>query len=214
MVLLGGFATVAYELTRPPAGAAPIELSITNGSVTDNIEGNLTTVGSNQTDLIINFTASTFAQTSNGSTSKLTLLLHTWTLYDSACGCVDVNVIATIVGSFVAALEPSDVSLVANQTGPNATLQSWAAYQAGTNVSFDPAQTVSLSGGSAALKATVIGEAGRPYNFSYANYFNMRAAPRYNRFLGFQAMVMGHFNPVVSVGILLKIINVPGGIWA
>ncbi len=209
-VVLAVAGVVAYVVTRPPD---LVSLKVTDGSRVGVISGNLTSILSNNSR-VLDFAVTTYANETNGLTSKLILRLHTWTLYDGTCGCVDFNVIATIVGDFAADLRPSALRLAVNQTGPNASLQSWEADQVGTNVSFNPMQSFSLSSGTEALNATIIGEAGKPYSFQYSDYFNMRASPRYNRFLGFQAVVTGSFTPAVDVGILLKIINVPGGIWA
>lgn len=210
-VVLAGAGVVAYVVTRPPALTS---LKVTDGSAVGAIEGNLTTVGSNQTALVLDFTATTYANETDGAVSILSLRLHTWTFFDSACGCVVANVNATVVGTFASDLHPANLQLAANQTGPNATLQSLGFAQFGTNVSFAPGQSFGVLNGSGTLTATVVGGGpGKGYRFSYADAFFMRAQARYNRFVGFRATVTGSFTPAVDVGILLKIINVPGGVW-
>ena len=210
-VVLAAAGIVTYFVTRPPA---LVDLTVTGGSAVGAIEGNLMTVGSNQTELVLDFAATTYANETDGAASTFTLQLHTWTLYDTTCGCVVVNVNATVVGAFASDLHPASLQLLANQTGPNGSLQSWADEQYGTNVSFDPGQSIGFYNGSGILSATIVGGAGTTHHFSYAGFFNARGRPWYNRFVGFRATVTGAFTPAVSVGILLKIVNTAGGVWA
>ncbi len=108
-----------YVLTLPP----PIPLTVKDGSATGTIEGNLTTIGSNQTDLVLDFLATTYANQTNGLGSTLTLRLHTYSLYDGGCGCLETNVIASVAGSFAANLRPSTLQFVVNQSGPRTDVQ-------------------------------------------------------------------------------------------
>lgn len=207
-------AVSVYVLTRPP----PITLAVSDGSTTGTIEGNLTTVGSNQTDLVLDFAASTYANQTNGLSSALTLRLHTYSLYDSGCGCLETNLIASVVGSFVANLRPSALQFVVNQSGSRIEVQGWGAGE-GTNVSIDPTQVLAFANnGSGALTATIASQTGVRYNFTYSERTEVRANEtatiRYNHFLGFRVAVTGAFTPIVGVGILLKIVDASGGLWA
>jgi hypothetical protein len=201
---------VTYAVTRPPA---LIDLKVTDGSMVGAIEGNLTSYGSLDA-LVLNFEATTYANETGGAASTLTLRLYTWTLFDSTCGCVVVNINATVVGTFASDLHPANLQLMANQTGPNGGLQSREVYQFGVNVSFAPGQYIAVFNGSGALSAAILGDAGKTYRFSYSDRFELDALPEYNRFVGFWVTVTGAFTPAADIGILLKIINVPGGIWA
>lgn len=206
-VLLVAAGVVTYVVTRPPD---LIDLKVVDGSTVGAIEGDLTTVGSNQTPLVLNFVATTYANETNGEASTLTLRLHTWTFFDSGGGDVEVDINATVAGTFAADLHPANLQLFANQTGPNGSLEAWA-EQFGTNVSFDPGQSFGVLNGSGVLSATIVGGA---YRFSYSDFFKVIGRPWYNRFAGFRVTVTGPFTPAVGVGILLKIINTNGGSWA
>ncbi len=209
-------AIAALTISSLP-GPPPIPLTVSDGSTTGTIEGNLTTVGSNQTDLVLDFAASTYASQTDGLGSTLTLRLHTYSLYDSACGCLETDVIASVVGSFAANLRPSALQFVVNQSGPRTETQGWGAGQ-GTNVSIDPAQILAFANnGTGALTATIVSQPGVRYSFTYSEKTDVRAnetpSVRYNHFLGFRVIVTGAFTPSVSVGILLKIVDASGGIW-
>lgn len=209
-VVLAVAGAVTYIVTRPPV-LTP--LAVKEGSTVDSIPWNETT-GSNQTDLILDFAATTYANETNGAASTLTLRLHTETMFDSGCGCVQINIYAAAVGSLASALHPASLQLSANQTGPNGTLDSWPSEQLGANVSFDPGQYLGFYNGSGVLLAAITGGSGPAYRFSYSDRFEFNGRPEYNRFVGFRATVTGPFTPAVSVGILLKIVNTNGGTWA
>lgn len=205
VVVMAG--VVTYLVTRP---SAFVDLNVTDGFAVGAIRWNVTT-GSNQTDLILDFAATTYANETNGAASILSLRLVTDTLYDSYGGDVVVNIYATVVGIFAPNLHPANLRLEANQSGPNGLLQSWAGQQNGTNVSFDPGQSIGFFNGTGSVSATVVGEASR---FSYSDRFELNGRPGWNRFVGFRATVTGPFTPAVNVGILLKIIDTAGGVWA
>ena len=205
-ILVGVAGVATFIVTRPPA---PVNLRVKDGSTVGVIEWNLTSMPGFGFGL--NFAAMTYANETNSATSSLTLTLHTWTLWDGGCECLQVNVNASAVGAFASNLRPANVQLWANQTGPNGTLDSWPTEQYGTNVSFDPGQSIGFYTGSAAVSATVMGGA---YRISYSDRFEVWGGPQNNRFVGLRATVTGPFVPAVSVGILREVINTSGGAWA
>lgn len=208
-VLLVIAGVVTYVVTRPPL---LIDLKVTDGSTVGVIEGNLTSYGAPERPaLVLDFAATTYANETDGEASTLTIRIHSWTLFDSTCGCVRVNINATVAGLFASDLRPGGLQLEANQTGPNGALQSWAEMQFGTNVSFDPDYSFGFYNGSGILSGTIVGGSSR---FSYSDFFDVWGRPWYNRFAGFRATVIGPFTPAVSVSILLKIVNTNGGMWA
>ena len=208
-VLVVAAGVVTYVVTRPPDA---VDLRVTDGSTVGAIEWNLTSMPGFGFGL--NFAATTYANETDGATSSLILSLHTWTLWDGGCGCIEVDVNATAVGAFASNLRPANVQLWANQTGPNATFDGQASWQYGTNVSFAPGQSFGFSNnGTGVLSATIAGGAGPVERFSYSDVFLVRGAPWYNRFVGLRATVAGPFVPAVSVGILLEVINTSGGTW-
>ncbi len=209
-IVLAVAGVVTYIVTRPPV-LTP--LAVKDGSTVGAILWNETT-GSNQTDLILDFAAMTYGNETDGTASTLGLRLHTETIFDSGCACVQINIYATAVGSFASGLRPANVQLWANQTGPNGSLDSWPSEQYGTNVSFDPGQYLGFYNGSGVLLAAITSGSGPAYRFSYSDRFEFNGRPEYNRFVGIRATVTGPFAPIVNVGILLKVINTNGGTWA
>ncbi len=210
-IVLAVAGAITYIVTRPPA---LIDLKVTDGSTVGAIEGNLTAAGSNQTDLILDFAATTYANETPGAVSTLMLRLHTGTYYDSYGGDVVVEIYAVVVGAFASDLRPASLQLWANQTGGNGSLQSWADRQFGANVSFDPAQSFVVLNGTGTLSAIIGSASGNTFRFGYSDYFEVNGRPWFNRFVGFRVTVTGPFAPAVSVGILLKVINTNGGTWA
>ena len=184
-----------YLLTPPP----PILLSVSDGSTTGVVAWNETT-GSNQTDLVLNFAATSYANETDGAVSTLTLRLRTWTFYASAGATLSLNINATVSGAFAPNLHPADLELEANLTGANSSLQSWGSSQFGTNVSF-PTQSFGFASGSGVLSATISSG-----HFGYSDYFEVNGRPGHDRFVGFRATVEGPFTPPVSVMILLSVI--------
>ncbi len=206
-VVLAVAGVITYIVTRPPS---LIDLNVVDGSTVGTIQGNLTSYGS-LSPLVLNFTATTYANETDGAASTLTLRLHTWTFFDSLCGCVQSFINVSAAAAFTTDLHPTYLQLEANQTGPNGSLDSWADRQFGTNVSFDPNFSFGFFNGTGVLAATVASGA---YRFSYSDFFNFHGRPWWNRFVGFRVTVTGPFSPAVGIGILLKIINTNGGTWA
>ncbi len=184
-----------YVLTPPP----PTPLTVADGSMSGAVPWNMTT-GSNQTALILNFTATTYANQTEGASSTLTLRLYTHTYYDTTGATLSLNVNATVTGNFASNLRPGALRLTANLTGANSSIQSWGGLQFGTNVSF-PMQAFGFYSGTGTLSASVSGN-----HFWYSDYVEINGRPGHNRWVGFRATIEGPFTPSVTVGILLSVI--------
>ncbi len=215
VVLIAGPAAVTYELSTLASPA----LIVTDGSIVGVIEGDFANLTSTLNPLVLNFTATTYANQSGHLSSTLVMRVQvmaaTWGSPGANGTYLDVILVVSVVGRFAPNLHPMALALTANQTAATAT--GWDAHfdslggQEGTNVSFNPEQYVAIAGtGSGTLGANPVNEAGnRPYVFAYSNRFEGEEQWYwYNHFIGFRATVTGPFTPAVAVGILLPIIDV------
>ena len=198
-------------------------LAVTDGSNTGLIDGNLTNVSSLR-PLMLNFTATTYANQTTGPASTLVMEVQAGTVYvGGSPGYLEIKIGVTILAHFASDIRPNGLLLASNQTGTAMDAIGFdSGQQAGTNVSFDPQQGYGIGGwgnGSWTAEATPVNEdAGSPYyNFSYtAGYIVwVYMGSDYlgsEHFVGFRATVEGPFTPAASVGILVQIINTSGGI--
>ncbi len=216
VVLIAGPAAVTYGLSTLASPA----LVVTDGSITGLIEGNFSTITSTLNPLILDFNATTYANQSGRPSSTLVMHIHVM----AACVCnsgyqgsyFEVVLVVSVVGRFAPNLHPTALALRANQTaatpsGWEAHLDSLGSWQGGTDVSFNPGQYVALVGtGSGALTANLVNQTRNgSHVFAYSTKFDgQEQLYWYNHFLGFRATVTGSLTPAVSVGILLKVINV------
>lgn len=208
IVLGAGLAAAVYELTLGPT------LSVIDGSIVGVIEGDFTNYSSTA-PLSLNFSATTYVNQTAGLASTLTLQLRTWTYYDATAGAEVVNVNLTISGRFASDLQPRNLDLTCNLSGPAITLTSAFWFPNHLNVSYDPNSGISLSGNtSGSQSAGLIGQGGPgPYRFFvYSEKLIAVGRTWWNHFLGLRASVTG-LSSQVGVGVLLKVIDVPGGRW-
>ncbi len=203
VVVVAGVAV--YVLTRP----LPIPLTISDGSTTGAIEGNLSTSNSIQ-PLGFEYTATTYANQTSGTASWLTLRLFAYTYSTRAGGGpVVVNINATVDGRFASNLHPTGLQVTTNQSGPNAVVY-YGAFLWGRNVSFSSTQySYFVNNGSGAATAAISAA-----SFRFSDPVEADVSPQPSRFLGFKATVTGPFTPAVSVGIVLAVIDVPASIHA
>ena len=213
LVLGGGSATYVYLLTSGPKAPA---LSVSDGSITGIIQGDFVKTNSTWNGSIIRFfNATTYANESSGRTSVLALRLRTMTYYEGATGMVITAAELRVEGEFSSDLHIGGLKLSYNQTGcPGA----WAwgyAEPAPVNISYDPAnhQMIYVCNGAAAFMPTLENQTGQGavYAFAFPALVEDHDPLGSNQFVAFRAMVSGEFTPIVSVGILLQIIDVPGG---
>ena len=182
-------------------------LTVTDGSITGVIEGNLT-ASSTISELVSDFNATTYANQSGFPASTLSLRLQGWTYYDSGSQAVLTNIMVTVLGRLASSLRPTGFQLAYNHSGPNISATSNPGFQAGSNVSYNGLQGFSCPG-SNSLSGTITGG---DHGFSYSDLIVVTYRPQYNHFLGLRVALLGLVTPV-GVGVLLKIINVPGGSW-
>lgn len=214
-------AASVYVLTTP----APIPLTISDGSVLGLIEGNLTTLGSATNLLILYFNATTYASQSASPTSTLMMQMVTWTYYVGGPeghyydgGYIETTVNVTIRGHFASNLHPSVLRFTISQIGQRKTgslldyVWSEPAYQAGTNVTFDPNQELWVEGtGSVTGTETCVasGGGGPFFDFAYRDWVDAKGFVGHNRFVSIRATIEGPFSPAISVEAALAIVDLP-----
>ncbi len=213
VVALGAY-TVTYSYSIGPS------LVVTDGSTVGVIEGDFANLSSTINPLVLNFTVTTYANQSGHLSSTLVVHIQVMAATVGSPGqngtYLQVNLVVSVGGRFAPNLGPTALALIANQTaatpsGWDAHLDSLGSWQSGTNVSFNPEQYVALAGtSSAALTANLVNQTGNgPYVFAYSVRFEGEEQLYwYSHVLGFRATVTGPFTPAVSVGILLRTIDV------
>ncbi len=201
-----------YVLTRP----LPIPLTVTDGSTTAAIEGNLTGTGSTSPSGMHYFNATTYASQSQGPDSTLSLRLVVDAGFlaspsDPSSGEWLMTVTMTGVGRFAANLHPSQLILTVNETSANVNVDVENSYRTGANVTFNPVTNGGFANnGSAWVAATPTGpNPTGTYVFSFSDIWFIDERLSFNGTYDFRATVTGGFTPSVSVGILLRIIDLP-----
>ncbi len=211
MLGVAGSIVVAYVWSQP----RPVELTVADGSTVGSIEGDFVRHGSNDS-IIRFFNATTYANESDGRASVLTLRLRTWTFFEAATGMVITDIEVKVEGEFRSNLHVGGLSLSYNQTGcPSAFAWGYAEPNP-VNISYDPAshQMIYVCNGTAAFTPTLENQTGQGavYMFVFPALVEDKNPLGYNQSVAFRATVSGDFRPDVSVGILLRIIDVPGGV--
>ncbi len=213
--MVAAAATFAFVMDSPQ----PTRLTVADGSAVGVIEGDFFNYQNTSTPLIRYFNATTYANQSSGPASVLTLRLHTSTYYAAAEYLVLIDIFATVQGDFASDLQLSGLTLACNQTGQGGAAGFAEPVQLPSpiNISYDPAnrQTFNLAAGTDAFTPTLANQTGKGpfYEFFFPAYIEGLGFLGHNEFLGFRATVTGSFTPAVSIGILLKIIDMPGGVW-
>ena len=206
-VLLGGLSTaLVYGLSKPAA------LVVTDGSLVGTIEGNFPNYTSGA-PLVLNLTATTWVKQTEHPISNLALRLDTWTFYDPLAAAMVVNVNLSVRGIFASDLRPGELLLVCNLTGQDMTVSSEPWFSEEVNVTPPEGPGIVLGGnGSSTQTIPLVGAPGTGTYFEFVYSEKVMAIGRYwsNHFLGFRAALAGLGAPV-GVGILLRIIDVPGG---
>jgi len=211
VVLGAGSGALVYQSTRGPS---PISLIVLDGSTLGVIEGNLPNITSGAA-LAVNLTATTYANETGNRSSTLVMLLETWTYYDSAAQAVRVWVNLSVSGHFVSNLHPAELLVTSNLTGPDETVSSTFWFPKQVNVSYSPNVYVSFAGnGSATQSVTLVNQGGSApyYDFVFSELFLATGRYWWNHFFGLRATVTG-LGAQVGVGVLLKIVDIPGGAW-
>ena len=211
VVVSAGFGV--YAATWTP------NLAVTEGSVTGVIEGNLTSINSTN-PLFLDFNATTYGNQSGYPASTLVIRTHTTVFWqvlsatDHYDGYVSTRYDVAVLGRFASDLHPSTLLLRGNDTaGDLDAFNLEDGYQTGTNVSFNPNELFGFFGtGSDTIPVTLenAGGAGPYYDFEYHATFLVFTRLGGEPFVGFRASVDG-LPSAMSVGILLRIIDVPGG---
>ncbi len=209
ILLGGGSGTLVYELAK-----APVHLMVTDGSMIGVIEGNFANVSS-LSPLVGHFTTTTYANQSSGTGSTLALRLNTSTFFIPGYNLVETDIKVTVQGVFASNLNLSGLTVTYNQTGQLAAARG-GALSSRTNVSYDPVQIANVTGpGSAVLTPALLNQSATApfYEFVFPSFFMTWYPVGHDHFLGFRVTVAGRFTPAVGVGILLKLMDVPGGVW-
>jgi hypothetical protein len=217
-------AVSVYILTWPP----PIPLTIKDGSTTGLIEGNLKSAHSGN-PLVLNFTATTYANQTAAAASTLTLRALTLTDSESGngSGTVWTYLFVTVQGEFASDLDLTGLRLAYNGTGafgdavgraspgpytitrqPNPNI-TWAGPM--LNVSYNTDQfSDTNSVGYAALTPTYVNETGKGpfYKFAFSAIWQAQYPLGSSGYFALRASVTGDFAQSVSVGILLHVIDV------
>lgn len=209
VVAVAGSAILAYVAMRPQL----VPLTVTDGSTVGVIEANFANYTYTNASIIRFFNATTYANRSDGRTSTLTLRLHTSTYYASVLGLVIVEIDAIVQGEFASDLHLNGLNLTCNQTGHSGEyLWGYAAplWEPGPiNVSYDRAS------GPPTFTPLLVNQTGKGpfYEFLFPVHVQDQNPLGYNQFVGLRTTVTGAFTPAVSVGILLQLIDIPGGVW-
>ncbi len=198
-----------YVLTRP------IPLTIQDGSTTGTIEGDLASLSS-FAPLVLNFTATTYANQASHPGSTLVMQVETGSAFVGGSeGFLEMNIFVGVLGHFASNLHPSGLQLTVNATGGSADAVYFEGGVPGTpadaNVSFDTHQVLGVFGtGSGQVTATPVNEdAATYYDFALGAGFVAYEYLSHSQFIGFRITVTGPFTPSISVGIVLAIIDVP-----
>lgn len=202
-IAVAGAITFAYMLTP-----RPISLTVDDGSAVGVIEANFANYTLTNSSIVRYFNATTYANESVGPTSALTVRMFTSTFYDAGGGWLVVDINTTVEGEFASGLHLGGLTLACNQTGQPVFV--WGVAEPGAvNVSGYP-QKIDNSG---TFAPTLVNQTGKGslYEFLYPAYISEQDILSRVEFLGFRATVTGEFTPAVSVGILLQIIDAPGG---
>ena len=212
LVVAGGIVVASvsiFVLTLPPA------LAIFDGSQRGSIRGDFPTIFSNDS-LVFSFSATTYANQSQGPPSTLTLRLqgHTYWVanpYNRSRGDLQTWITANVSGHFARNVQASQVRLGCNGTGIETYVDSQPSDQRGVNLSFDRnAQAGFHDSGAGSLTATLVNQngAGPYHDFSFSELFLMDQYKGYEAFVGFRATVTGWMLPEISVRILLQTVYV------
>ncbi len=211
-VVLAVAGIVTYIVTRPPA---LIDLRVTDGSTVGLVQGHFTNFTSTTNPLLLNATATTFANQTDGNGSLLRMDLVTRTYYDAVAGAVYLFADLTVGGAFASNLGPRALEFSANATGQAIEVNT-VSVPATTNLSFDSQPVIDIVGNATGSVSATLTNQSRTvpvYDFGFyplpsGDMFWILWRPWYSpHFIGFRVTVTGPFTPTVSVGILLEIIN-------
>ena len=186
---------------------SPPALTVTDGSQVAEIRGNLTTIPltDNRFD---SFSATTYANQSNGPSSSLALRLRTRTYFTSSpvggYGTLTISINATIAAAFATNIHPGSLELRYNRTAVY-PIDAMKSYVGGWNV------TVNRDAGENTISGVPHNPGGTmpTYDFWLWDQFEIDAFQYYTGFYGFRASVTGFLLPPISVGIVLMVANVP-----
>ncbi len=213
VLVLAGVLVIAsvslYVLTQPP----PVPLAVSDGSISGAIVGDFANY-TDVTSLLLSFRATTYANQSGGRPSALTLQLSTSTF--SIGEWVYIFVDSTVVGEFASNLHVSQITLAYNETGScikgygDASPNGYSPV----NVSFSRGNVPGVNASGPAmgnLSATPVNQTGNGpfFQFVYPASFEVESCLGTEHVIGFRAVVTGSFTPSVSVGILLRVKDVP-----
>jgi hypothetical protein len=210
-----------YVLTRPP----PIPLTVSDGSLSKIIEATFADYQDTGHPIFRVYTATTYANQSDGASSRLTLRLFV-VAFDAPPRGATLGMFAIVSGRFAPNLSPTRLTFTFNQTGRYASAYGYAyptafnnslpnapiAFPGPTNVTYEGAFLPQVVGtGSSSIGSSFLNEskAGPSYDFLYPAYIEEVDPLGDDAFLAIRATVMGPFTPAVSVGILVHLVNIP-----
>ncbi|HYM40130.1 MAG TPA: hypothetical protein VEY12_08325 [Thermoplasmata archaeon] len=162
-----------------------------------------------------NVTATTHATQTSGPSSSLTLVVHSYAFalgYNHEMNYVQIMHDVAVIGRFAPNLRLGTLQFTCRVTGSNSSIDFYNNWTQGPNVSVDHQQTFGFfANGTGSLSATLMNAGGRGpfYTFDYGANGESRMLYQHTQVFEFRATVTGWMLPAISLGVALKIMNVP-----
>lgn len=204
LVAISGF--VVWGLTRP------VNLTVTDGSVTGRITGDFPHVTNTLTPLVDRFKATSFANETDHPMSSpaaiLSLEVTTYSFTDGSTLIIDLNF--TIRGTFASDLRLHDLQVGVNGTGQTGHPFIFPSYVWSTNVSYNFTRSFPTLNPPTSFALVNQPANGPPYEFQVTGLATVELMDYSvaNSF-GFRAVVDGQITPAVGVGVTVETVYTP-----
>ncbi len=209
VLLVALVSATVFVVTLPPS------LSIHEGNTVGAVRANFPTASSTNNPTFGNFTATTYANQTNGPSSVLTIAVHSYGFAVGFNGLIDhvqFTYDVAVSGHFAPNVRPSGLQLACTVSGSNISIDFYNNWDQGPNVSVNRQQTFGFfNNGTGVLTATLLnpGGSGPFYDFQYGANGNSRFRYKHVESVSFRATVTGWMLPPISVGVAMTIQNVP-----